>query len=171
MSSKKRQKAFTLMEMVVVIIVLSVLMAGLAFFGTNSIKKTRIQTTETFLRVLASDMEAGYDDYGPYIYNTVLGAEEQGVKLKDFCITLAEDYLHTGLDTDSIRIFSNGFTVKTLETDPWGTPYEIYYIILSEKEGNFIAMSPGPDMISNREHYIDGQFADDILLSAVMTAQ
>lgn len=167
-SKQFRKRAFTLMELVVVLVVIAILMAGLAFYGSNNIKRTRVQTTETFLRVLATDMEAAFDDYGPYINNTLLDEAVREQKIKTFCITIGEDYMHTALDIDSVQIYENGFSVKTSEVDPWGTPYEIYYIMVSEKEGNFIAMSNGPDMVSNRKHYIDGKFADDIVLSAVM---
>ena len=167
-SKEFKKKAFTLMEIIVVIVILAVLMAGLAFYGSSSINRTRIQTTETYLRVLASDMEAAFDDYGPYIRNALLEEDVQEAKVKAFCETISEGYLHTMLNTTTLEVFTNGFTVETTDVDPWGSPYVIYYVTLSESEGNFIAMSPGPDLMSNKEGYIQGRFADDIVLSAVM---
>ena len=165
----QRKKAFTLVELIIVIVVLAILIAGLSFFGNGSVERTRRTTTESFLRIIANDMETAYDDYGPYRVMSGLTTDEQKEKIDDFCAFLDEEYLHTDLaDVDTTNIHSHGFVVETIETDPWGTPYMLYYVTAEDYEGDFFVASAGPDMKFSDRTYSEGKFGDDIVISGTM---
>ena len=79
---KRMKRAFTLMEVVIVIAIIAILVGGLSFYGSVSVNNSRIETAESFLKVLATDMEAAFDDYGPYETNSALDSSQQKTKDK-----------------------------------------------------------------------------------------
>lgn len=181
MHKRNLKRGFTLVELVIVIVVLAVLIAGLAFYSTQSVARTRLTTAENFLRIMGADMDAAFDDYGPFYIRAGLTDEEIKAEAADYCDELTDGYMHAELDTTTIEMLENGFTVYTVDVDPWGTPYMLYYIDRTPGrepsagfdetglEGNFIVICAGPDMVMETPaSYYAGNFGDDMVLSGAM---
>ena len=161
------ERGFSFAEMIIVLLVLGIITGMTMRYAPEAAKKQRIKSTISYIQMLGSDIDEAYEDYGPYTIDTDLSAEQQRTKCVAYCRKLASNYLSTDLDISSIDIKSNGFYIKTLETDQWSQPYYLYFRTDDGHEGDCMIISAGPNMVLDNSNYSSGSFEDDIALILV----
>lgn len=159
------KKGFTITEIVIVMALIGILMAGLGFYGASSVERTRKSNVATFLQSFGSDMETAYADYGALLTDDSWTTEARIAKISDYLDKVSRDYLHTEFDSTTIQLTTGGFVVACTDLDSWGNPYKLYYRTSDGVNGNFVFISNGPNRIQNYENYGDGSCGDDILIS------
>ena len=141
-NKKKQNKAFTLVELLIVIAVISLLFVVLISrvdFATDKARITGVQ----------NDMHAIQ-----YAIHQV--ALEDGQLVDD--LSLLASKLNENLDTE-LMVRVEGNMLKTYDTDPWGNEYQLRYNKGTDNKGQVQMLSAGPD-----NHY---GTQDDIVVAVV----
>lgn len=160
------RKGFTLIEIIITVAIIGVLIAGITFYGSRSVEKSRIQTASSFLQMTVADLEAAFEDYGPLRQEDGLTEAEQKEKCGEYLRKISHEYMHTDFEYDSITVYDEGLSIYLKELDPWENRYLLYYRYDKKAEGNIILSSAGPDRLFFNNNYEGGNFGDDIILTA-----
>ena len=128
MENKQKTKAFTLVELLVVIVVIGILFIVLVSrvdFAADEAKKTGVQVDMQALQHAAHTvaLKNGY----------ISGDMDQLVKS-----------LNKYLDSE-LKVAKDGNVLSTSATDPWGTNYQIRYSKPANTNGQLQFLSAGPD--------------------------
>ena len=132
----------------------------LSFLSANSkqVKNANIAATVQALELAATDFDRVISD-GTLILS--VGDTLSIANIQEYLYTLEAEYLSFSFDIGTLKITSDGFTVKTLDLlDGFNQAFTFYF---SAKEQRIIMMSAGPDMVSNPDTYVTGDFGDDII--------
>ena len=144
-NKKKQNKAFTLVELLIVIAVISLLFVVLISrvdFATDKARITGVQ----------NDMHAIQ-----YAIHQV--ALEDGQLVDD--LSLLASKLNENLDTE-LMVRVEGNMLKTHATDPWGNEYQLRYNKAVNNKGQLQILSSGPD-----ERY---DTDDDVVLAVICSS-
>ena len=127
-NKKKKLKAFTLVELLVVIVVIGILFIVLVSkvdFAADEAKSTGVQVDMQALQHAAHTV-ALKDGY-------ISGDLDQLVKL-----------MNRYLDSE-LKLTKDGNVLSTSATDPWGTAYQVRYSKPANTNGQLQFLSAGPD--------------------------
>ena len=162
-------KGYTITELIIVMIILSILFVGLYTTYNRHIVNSRIDTVEGNLVVFKSDIEAYIEDYGVFNVNPSATADYKASRIKNYLNKLSTDYLHMTFDMDSLNIANGSFYVDTHTTDPWNGKYRMFVNTDPGTAtcGTTILSSAGPNLRFTSSTYASGDFGDDILVVIV----
>ena len=163
------RKGFTISELIIVMIILSILFVGMTTTYNIHVKNSRIDTVEGNLVIFKSDIEAYLEDYGVFNVSRTAPADYKNTQIRGFLNKLSTDYLHLTYDMNTIVILPGSFQVDTLTVDPWKNPYRMFYNTdpTSPTVGTCILASAGPNLSYTSDTYATGDFGDDILVTIV----
>lgn len=192
MNLKINKKALSLVELIVVILIISILIAVTSVQYNKFVNNSRIQNTENDLSGWMSDINQYIEDYGPFKVNIT----ELGITTKTEYLS----YLYHGDKTKGTSSIgkeacdfasssplnilqaycTNSFVISDPEKDVVFEPttqYIIlttkslkdqwgqrYKIICDTQSGKIIVISAGTDTVFNISGYKNGEFSDDIIL-------
>lgn len=160
------RKGFTLIEIIITVAIIGILLAGITFYGSRSVEKSRIQTASSFLQMTVADLEAAFEDYGPLRQEDGSTETEQKEKSGEYLRKISHEYMHTDFEYESLVVFEDGLSIQLKEKDPWDNKYLLYYRYDKKAEGNVTLSSAGSDRILSSGSYEAGNFGDDIVLTA-----
>lgn len=166
---KLNKVGFTITELILVMIVISLLFVGLTVTYNQQVKNSRIDTVEGNLVIFKSDIEAYMEDYGIFNVNNSSNTASKKKKITNFLNKLSTDYLHITFDMDTLVLEPGSFYVDTKSEDPWKAPYRMFYNVdpTSATVGTCILASSGPNTTFSAGTYSTGNFDDDILVAIV----
>lgn len=166
------KKGFTLIQMVLVLLMITILTVASVFSANNSVRRTSIDATVMTLQVFQADMEAIIEDIGVLeIDSTEVAAVQRGMVLQ-YLDMIEATYTHVYFDRATLDITPSQFRINTVDAkDAWGSSFTFIYNTDASKGpvGTCIFASPGPNMILESEKYAEGEFGDDILIFAKPT--
>jgi len=160
------KKGFTIVEMLLVLLVISILTAS-GFVTYNTVwRNHQIDTAETDLRDISSAVSSYLIDYGNL---TIANDINFGNVLNEIVEILNKQYLTYEIETEEIA--SDKKSVKLItkhKTDPWKSKYRISIYTYNGDDktsipGLVIITSYGVDGKSSMATYKDGNFGDDIV--------
>ena len=129
MNIKANRKAFTLVELLIVIIVIGILFIVLISRVDNTTNRANETGVKTDIRALQTAIHQVGVEQGEFTPNLLLLTEQ----------------LNKNLDTE-LLLRVEGNKIKTDSTDPWGMEYELRYNQPSNTKGQIVIISAGPDM-------------------------
>jgi prepilin-type N-terminal cleavage/methylation domain-containing protein len=161
-----KRNAFTLVEILVALAVISIVITGSAVTYNKSWQNNQIDICESDLRDLSSGFSSFFIDYGNIIikpdanYETVLN-ETINILNKQY---LTNQIVVTEIATDKKSV---KLTTKN-KSDPWGSKYNfnIYTYDGDDKDsisGLILIYSIGADGKSSHTTYKDQNFGDDVI--------
>ena len=126
---KHTKKAFTLLELMIVLLILSILFLALVARVDFSMQETKEMNVKT-------DFLA----YQLAIEQVALENKELSDNMTTLC-----DQLNIHLEYD-LLVSANGGSIITTREDPWGKPYNFEYLRTSDDLGKIVIKSAGVDM-------------------------
>ena len=169
MRSYLSKQGFTMTEIVISMMILTILMTKMTPVFNSQVTSSRIDTVEGNLIIYKSDTEAYWTDYGVFNLNPESSIEYKAKAITGYLNSLSTNYLHVSFDMETLMISPTSFSITTLTADPWGTPYTMFYNTdyNSSTCGTVVYASNGPDSKLTSSTYSNGEFADDILVTIV----
>ncbi|RDV83223.1 type IV pilin protein [Ammonifex thiophilus] len=101
------ERGFTMVEMMVVLIVIAVLIAGGIWLYLGYVEKARITKAESFLTTAAGALDAYYAQYGKYPSGNDLDTAGVDISVKD---PWGGDYKYTTSGDDNYTLATTGGT-------------------------------------------------------------
>lgn len=158
-----KKKAFTLIEIIAVLAIIGIIIAGSAVGLNRSWHNSRIDTCESDLREMTTAFRNYLIDNG----NIELEPDEEyETKITETVNTLNKEYMPYEIEIESIGTDKKSVCIKTkIKEDPWNNKYEIRVYTSPETSlsGLAVISSCGPDGKSNSDKYKDEDFGDDII--------
>lgn len=181
------RKAFTMLEIIAVLVMVGVLMVILVPRLSSYSYNSKIDTVEAELRTFALDINNYVVDYG----EITMSIEDSKISetvytdwIDEFIGSLNELYLGSTLDITSLEIHTllktdsllsddiyDYFKIKTMyKKDPWGNPYVLTFHTREAGtddtnkilgHGIVIVQSYGPDQTDESEFYATREFGED----------
>ena len=164
---KTKRKAFTLPELVIVILIIGILATTAAVAGGTQVKRARRQEASSNIQTLGSNLEDAILDLGYLPQLVISNSGEISTELRagqsktdaelvnDFLWELVDVYLTCDLDFDTLQYehfqgTDEGFTGFFIDTkgckDPWKQEYRMYYMYSDETDTTRIVISSaGPN--------------------------
>mgnify|MGYP000474407747 CR=1 FL=1 len=188
MNLKINKKALSLVELIVVILIISILIAVTSVQYNKFVNNSRIQNTENDLLGWMSDINQYIEDYGPfkvnitelgittkpeylsYLYygDKTKGTSSIGKEACDFAssspLNILQAYCTNSFvisDPEKDVDFQYIILTTKSQKDQWGQRYKI---ICDTQSGKIIVISAGTDTVFNISGYKKGEFSDDIIL-------
>ena len=163
----KRKRAFTLVEIMVVIVIIGIVtVAGYGAYNT-AITNSKIDATETDLRAYSQSISSYFADYTNIKIDDTLTEAAYNDRADEIVDLLNRQYLPTNIVRVETASNKTNFTCETtFKKDPWNNKYMVY---INTKDatglpaGTVIIASYGKDGISSSSTYSSGDFGDDII--------
>ncbi len=160
-----RNKGFTLIETLIVIIIVGALIAVASLAASRAMTKGRITTTENSLQLFSADMDEVLSQYGTLAITDTETAKSQ---IMEFVNLLETYYLSCYFDKESLVIYDTFFEIQTSSLqDGWDNPFMLRYCFAEANAGYCLLISGGQNKIFDCQEYTNTYFADDILIAVV----
>lgn len=167
---KRVKKAFTVIEVMIVLGVVGILfLLGFNMYNQTHLN-SQIDVCESNLRDMATGFQGYITDYGKIDIPPNEDVYEDAVN--QLINTLNTRYLEYSIGLVSVADDCTSFTARTeAKTDPWNKLYTISIYTNSGESGinpgtnipgMIVISSPGPDAASNMNNY-DENYSDDII--------
>ena len=162
----KKKKSFTLVEILAVLAISGILLAGTAM-GVNTLwQNNRVDICESELREFTNGFKSYLTDY-----KTIKAEPDSNYEdvMNAVVELLNSKYLSCDVEIDSVADDKKSITLKTKsKKDPWGNKYEFYIYTYSGTDatsmpGLIIISSYGKDCESNKSEYKNGDYGDDVI--------
>ena len=162
----KKKKSFTLVEILAVLAISGILLAGTAM-GVNTLwQNNRVDICESELREFTNGFKSYLTDY-----KTIKAEPDSNYEdvMNAVVELLNSKYLSCDVEIDSVADDKKSITLKTKsKKDPWGNKYEFYIYTYSGTDatsmpGLVIISSYGKDSESNKTEYKNGDYGDDVI--------
>ena len=163
------KRGFTLIEVMIVITIIGILFTGILFYGNAVSKKANINSVNSQLRLLNSDIETMLQTKGKLLLPPTvppLSQTDQTI-VTNYITSMANDFCKVDFDMSTLQYKTGGIIIQTKTLmDAWGNPYTMMINTdnTSASGGLIIFASPGPDGKLSLNTYKNGQFGDDILI-------
>jgi len=161
-----KKKCFTFVEVLGVMAVISILMTAAAVGANRIWQNNRIDICEAELREMTTGFKGYITDYSGLVIKPDSNYENTLDEMIDLLNTKYLPYkvMYTEISEDK----KSAALKTTIKEDPWQGKYEINIYTYSADDsesipGLVVISSNGPDGISGKEGYSDGDFGDDIL--------
>lgn len=158
-----KRKGFTIVEIIVVMIVISIL----AYVGINAntrqISKSRLTSTAQTLEIIATDFDRIIEEEG--LLGIAPTETRKNEIVLEFLSILEEEYLNFTFNRNTLKLSTNGAEIETAELkDGFEMPF-LFYFSTAESDKRVMIISAGADQVFSKGQYVSGAFNDDVVLS------
>lgn len=160
-----RNRGFTLIETLIVIVIIGALIAVAALAASRAMTKGRITTTENTLQLFSADMDDVLSQYGTL---TITDENTARSQIMEFVNLLETYYLNCYFDKESLVVYDTFFEVQTSSLqDGWDNPFLFRYCFSEANAGCCLLISGGENEVFDCQEYTNSYFGDDILIAVI----
>lgn len=157
----KSKRGWTLVETIVVMLIMTILIAGAAYVSVRNIKSANISQTASSLQIMSADIGDAYYEMG---FPEIEPSEDGKAQFKNYLQELGQNYMNCTFDLDTVEVMSNGFSVEISDpTDSFENRIIMQAITTSDVAKYVLLISCGPDGIMTQDGYETQQYGDDII--------
>lgn len=159
-------KAFTILELIIVMAVSAILLGFGGFEYHKAYRNNQIDRAESDIRDMSLSFQNYLLDYGKIVLASDINYKNS---VKEVVQILNDNYMNYGVELASVAEDNKSFEIITKnKTDPWNNQYKINIYTYdgddkSSIDGLIIISSAGEDGRFNDVYYKNSNYGDDVI--------